>query len=133
MSYFARISGIAVLGVAALAAAPIFAQAQGQAQSGAQQQGQMAPQAQPQAEDFSSDQLQSFADASVKVADIRESAEASMAQASDEEEMTQVRQQAQQDMLAAIDDAGLELEEYNQIARTAQTDPELAQKIQSMQ
>jgi len=34
-------------------------------------------------------------------------------------------------MVAAVEDAGLEVQEFNNIARAAQNDQELAEKIQS--
>jgi|SRR5699024_6921773 len=126
MSRIARISGIAVLGLSALAIVPAFAQSQ------AGQQSQAPSATQQQQQDFSSDQLQSFVDASSSINDIRQSASQELQQAGDEQDREQIRKQAQSDMINAIKDAGLTLEEYNEIGRAAQSNPELAQKLRQM-
>lgn len=126
MSRIARISGIAVLGLSALAIMPAFAQSQ------ATQQGQMPSAAQQQQQDFSSDQLHSFVEASSSINDIRQSASQKMQQAGDKQEREQIRKQAQNSMIKSIKDAGLSLEQYNQIGRAAQSNPELAQKLRQM-
>src|SRR5699024_188514 len=127
MSRIARISGIAVLGLSALAIVPAFAQSQA-----GQQQSQAPSATQQQQQDFYSDQLQSFVDASSSINDIRQSASQELQQAGDEQDREQIRKQAQSDMINAIKDAGLTLEQYNEIGRAAQSNPELAQKLRQM-
>lgn len=109
-------------------AGPAIAQTQG---GGAAQPGQ-APATQ-QAQDFSQSDLQSFAKANSSIRDIRQSAINEIQQANDDDARTQIREQAQQQMLTAIKDAGMTLEQYNTIGRAAQSNPDLASKIQQMQ
>src|SRR5688500_17317915 len=112
--------------MAAATAAPAIAQTQGG------QAGQMQSPTQP-AQDFSQAQLQDFADANARIRDIRQSAMQEMQQADGQDERTQIRKQAQQNMLEAIKDSGLTLESYNQVGRAAQSNPQLARQIQQMQ
>lgn len=126
MTSISRVFGIAALGLAVMMAGPAIAQTQGS------QSGQMPSATQP-TQNFSQKQLQSFADASIEIRDIRQSARQAMQQAGSQNEKTQARKQAQQDMLAAIKDSGLTLKEYNQIGRAARSNPQLAQQIEQMQ
>jgi hypothetical protein len=43
----------------------------------------------------------------------------------------EVQQRAQQQMIDAVEEAGLSVEEYNQIATLMSTDPELQERISS--
>ena len=47
-------------------------------------------------------------------------------------EIVQIQETAQQQMQAAVEEAGLTIEEYNQIAQAAQTDPDIDQALQQL-
>ena len=70
--------------------------------------------AQPQAEAFepTAEQLEAFAAATIDIVKIQEA--------------------VQQQMQAAVEEAGLTIEEYNQIAQAAQTDPDIDQALQQL-
>lgn len=99
--------------------------AQGGAQGGMQQQ---APDI-----DVSEEQVESFAEAQARVAKIGEKWTPRMQEAESSEEVQKARKQAQQEMVIAVENAGLSVQEYNQIARAAQADEELRKKIQDAQ
>ncbi len=46
--------------------------------------------------------------------------------------ITEVHQEAQEDMVEAVTNLGFEVEEFNQMAQTIQEDPELMQRLQGM-
>lgn len=47
-------------------------------------------------------------------------------------DIVQIQETAQQQMQAAVEEAGLTIEEYNQIAQAAQTDPDIDQALQQL-
>jgi hypothetical protein len=47
-------------------------------------------------------------------------------------DIVQIQEAAQQQMQAAVEEAGLTIEEYNQIAQAAQTDPAIDQALQQL-
>jgi hypothetical protein len=47
-------------------------------------------------------------------------------------DIVQIQEAAQQQMQAAVDEAGLTIEEYNAIARAAQTDPDVDQALKEL-
>jgi len=53
-----------------------------------------------------------------------------MRAAESERDIADMRETAREEMMRAIEDHGLTVEQYNQIATAAQDDPELAQRIQ---
>ncbi|WP_052368122.1 DUF4168 domain-containing protein [Algiphilus aromaticivorans] len=97
----------------------------GSAQGGMQQQ---APDI-----DVSDEQVESFAEAQSRVAEIGEKWTPRMQEAESSEDVQKAREQAQQEMVIAVENAGLSVQEYNQIARAAQADEELREKIQEAQ
>ena len=126
MTHISRVFGVAIVALGMLVAGPAIAQTQG---GGA---GQMPSTTQP-AQNFSPAQLQKFADANASIRAIRQSARQEIQQAGSQQERTQIRKQAQGDMLSAIKDAGMTLKQYNSIGRAAQANPQLAQQIEQMQ
>jgi DNA-directed RNA polymerase sigma subunit (sigma70/sigma32) len=103
---------------AGLVAMPAAALAQSD-EPAAQQETQTQPEtqaqpAQPQVEAIqpTDEQLESFATATIDIVQIQET--------------------AQQQMQAAVEEAGLTIEEYNQIAQAAQTDPDIDQALQQL-
>lgn len=97
-------------------------------QSGAQGGMQQAPDI-----EVTDEQVESFAEAQARVAEIGEKWTPRMQEAESSEEVQKAREQAQQEMVIAVENAGLSVQEYNQIARAAQADEELRSKIQDAQ
>lgn len=97
----------------------------------AQQQPQAAPQ-QAQAVDVSDKQLQQFADAQEAVNNIREDAVAKLEQIKDKNEAQQLQQQANQDMISAVKNSGLSVQNYNVIARAVHTNTKLQARLKQL-
>ncbi|MDH4572411.1 MULTISPECIES: DUF4168 domain-containing protein [Salinicola] len=105
-----------------LASAPVMAQES--ADSGAQ--------AQAPAQNFSDDQLQQFADASQDIAMISQDYTEQLQNASDEGEQQKIRQQANDEMVQAVQDSGMSVEQFNSIGQAIQQDPQLMQRVKGM-
>lgn len=86
----------------------------------------------PAAANFDEATLQSYVDASVKLQDIGQDWEGRMAEAGTPEEMTDLQAQAEEEMVAAVEAEGLSAEQYNEITRAAQADPDLYQQLTQM-
>ena len=78
---------------------------------------------------FDDEQIESFTTARADVQKLQQEYASKMQ--ADQEKAVGLKQEAQQKMVAAVEDAGLEVQEFNNIARAAQNDQELAEKIQS--
>lgn len=77
--------------------------------------------------------IELFVEAEKKVADIRDDYQGRIGQVADQpEQAMELQQQAQQKMVKAVEDVGLEVMQYNQIAQLASTDESLRNRIQSM-
>ena len=77
-------------------------------------------------------QLRAFAAAALEVQEIgREWQEAAQA-AGSEAEVETLRDQAQNQMVEAVEGEGLSVDDYNAIVVAAETDPELAARIQTL-
>lgn len=116
---------------AALAAAPAMAQdeedAARQAQPG---EHQFEPQP-PQDTAVSEQQLEQFVDALAEITVIRQTAAVELESAVDMEQAEQVHREAQEQMIEAVENAGLSVDEYNRIATLMGTDAELSQRVHS--
>lgn len=106
-------------------------QGQGQGQQGQGQQGQ-AQQQQPETIDVSDAQLEQFADAQTQIADIQEDFSGRLQDVEDPEKANELQREANEEMTAAVEDAGLDVESFNQIAMAIQNDPELQEKLSEM-
>lgn len=115
----AIVSATAIAFTAAVSGAA-FAQAQ--QQPGAQQQ-----EIQPVTEE----EIKQFARAEQKIATIAEKWQEEMDAVESQEAAEQIQQQAQAEMIAAVEQEGLTAERYNEIYAQAQMDPELAEQIRS--
>ena len=102
-------------------------QPQGQQQPGQQQPGQ--PQAQDPP-DIDDETLETFVDALVATAEREQEAQREMQQAESQQEARQIQEEAMADLQAKVEDAGLTLEEYMQIAQQIQYSPELQQEVE---
>ena len=95
----------------------------------AQQQTQ---QAAPSAEDFTDKQLQQFADASQKIAAISQDYTQRLQKAEDQAKQQEIRKEANEKMIAVVEESGLTVETFNAIGQAVQQDPELMKKVQEM-
>lgn len=121
-----RVLAPAALAIAFGAAGVAVAQ-QGGAQGGAQ--GSMQQQQAPDI-DVSEEQINNFVTAQERVAEIGEKWSPRMENAESSEEANKARQSAQKEMVIAVKNSGLSVQEYNLIARAAQSDPELRKRIE---
>ena len=123
------VSTRAPFGVAAVAALMLgFAgPAAAQAQSGA-------PTAPPvaAATDVSDAQLRTFIDAATEVQSISEKWQARAASTESEEEVEEVRRQATEEMVGAVEEKGMTVDEFNSISKAAEQDPQLKSRIVAM-
>jgi hypothetical protein len=123
MNYRAtRISACAAaLGLAtALAAAPALAEDYDYDTPPPQEQ---------QAAPVSEAKLDQFVTALNEVHAIRNEAAEELEATTDPQDAQEVQQKAQQQMIEAVEEAGLTIEEYNQIATMMSSDPELQERI----
>ena len=97
-----------------------------------QQQRQQQPPSAQQAPDIevSGAQLEKFADAQDSLGEIQQDYRGRMQDVDDPEKANQLRQQANEEMIAMVKDSGLSVEKYNQISRAVQNDQELQQRLQ---
>jgi len=89
-------------------------------------------QAAPQNIEVSEQQLQQFADAQMDLASIQQEFSARLQEVEDPEKARDIQREANQEMTTAVQDAGLDVESFNQIAMAIQNDPELQQQLTSM-
>lgn len=84
----------------------------------------------PQATDIADGDVEKFAEAQGKVQGIKGRYQRQVqANVKEPEKAMAIQQQAQQEMVQAVKDTGLDVRKYNQIAQLAQYDPELRQRI----
>lgn len=100
-----------------LAVAPVAAMAQTQAP------------AQQEMPKIDESQLDSYADAAVRIYDIRVRWEPEIRGAESQEKAMEAQREARTEMIEAVQKEGLSVEEYNSITAAAQRDPDLNQKI----
>jgi GTP1/Obg family GTP-binding protein len=89
--------------------------------SAAVAQGYGAPTQQQQQPSFSDAELQTFAEAAMEVQQINQEYQPQMQQAQTPEEQQSIRDEATEKMVEAIEEKGLSVEQYNEIASAAQT------------
>ncbi|MCW4149401.1 DUF4168 domain-containing protein [Halomonas sp. 18H] len=96
------------------------------------QESSSAEQAQTQAQDFSEQQLQKFADASQEIAVISQEYTKQLQGAEGEDAQKSIRQEANDEMIQAVEESGLEVDTFNTIGQAVQQNPELMKKVQGM-
>jgi hypothetical protein len=101
---------------------------QGGAQGGAGQGG--APMQQTPDVDLSEEQIDTFVSAFVAVQEVRNDFSERLQEAEGESEAQSMQQEAQDEMVQAVEDSGMTVEEYNEVAMALQNDPELMQEVQ---
>jgi hypothetical protein len=75
------------------------------------------------------EQLESFVTATVRIISIQQQAQQQMSASQEPEEQEQVRNQALQMIVAAVEDEGLSVDEYNGIVQQVESDPELGETV----
>lgn len=95
----------------------------------AQQPGFDQPQA--GAADVAEEDLQRFAMAAIQVQQINQIYAPQVQEAQSPEQQEQIRQQANEAAAQAVQEAGLSIEEYNDISRLATQNPQVAEKVTS--
>jgi len=84
---------------------------------------------QPEPVDVSDQQLEQFADAQVEIAGIQQDFSGRLQNVDDPEKAHELQLKANEQMTQAVEEAGLDVESFNQIAMAIQNDPELQQKL----
>jgi hypothetical protein len=84
---------------------------------------------QPAAVQPDEEQLESFVTATVRIISIQQQAQQQMSATAEPEEQEQVRNQALQMIVAAVEDEGLSVDEYNGIVQQVESDPELGETV----
>ncbi len=84
---------------------------------------------QQEAPDVSDAQIDAFVEAHVNVNDVREEYTERLQQAEDQEEAQQLQQEANQAMQEAIEDSGMDIEEYEEVAMAVNADPEVRDDV----
>ncbi|WP_376693452.1 DUF4168 domain-containing protein [Wenzhouxiangella sp. EGI_FJ10409] len=97
-----------------------------------QGQGQGMQQQQQETIDVSDQQLEQFADAQTEISTIQQDFSSRLQNVEDPEKARDLQREANEEMTAAVEDAGLDVESFNQIAMAIQNDPELQQKLTEM-
>lgn len=91
------------------------------------------PQQQPQAQEVSDEQLRQFVEAAGEVQSVQEEYAQQIQSTQEADEAQTLRQEAQEKMVSAVEDAGLSVSEYNLIAQRLQQDQSLAERLQEIQ
>ncbi|MGM0676016.1 DUF4168 domain-containing protein [Ectothiorhodospira marina] len=123
LSLTVAIAGL--LGVGSHAMAQQQGDFQGQQQQPPGMDQQQAPQVDPQT-------LDRFVDAFVAVQRIRDDFSQQLQDVTDEAEAQSLQQEAQEEMISAVQDEGMSVDEYNQVAMSLQNDPAMLQQVQEM-
>ena len=115
--------------VLSMAFAALIASPMALAQEG--QDAQPMPQ-QQEVPEVSDDQIQAFVDAYVAVNEVREEYTARMQEAEDQEAAQALQMEANEAMSAAIEDSGLSVEEYQEVAMAVSADPDVREQVTQM-
>ncbi len=98
------------------------------AQTTGADQSQPAPSQQRAASNISDGELEKFVEASEKVFEIRDEFTEKLSDVKDPKKAQALQMEAQQEMMDAVADTGIEVPVYNEIATRLQTDAELQQR-----
>jgi len=89
-------------------------------------------QQQPPQTDVSDQELSQFAEAQGQISSIQQDFSGRLQEVEDPEKAHELQVQANEEMTAAVEDAGLDVESFNNIAMAIQNDPELQQRLTAM-
>ena len=102
-------------------------------QDSATQQGGSAQQGQAASQNFTDQQLQQFADASQEIAKVSQEYTQRLQEAQgDQAKQQEIRMEANEKMVAIVEESGLDIETFNSIGQAIQQDPELMKRVQQM-
>lgn len=90
------------------------------------------PQEQVESLEVSDQQLEQFVDAVTSVEQVQQEYAAQIQDTQDAEQAQTLRQEAQEEMVSAVEDSGLSVDEFNLIAQQIQTDPALVARLQNI-
>lgn len=93
---------------------------------------QLAQSSEQQSTEFSEAQLETFVDAREQVIQISRKWQDRLNNAESQDELAEAQNAAQEEMVNAVRDQGLSVEDYNLIAEAAQQDPELMDQLNEM-
>ncbi|QEM82758.1 DUF4168 domain-containing protein [Halomonas binhaiensis] len=85
-----------------------------------------------QAQNFADEDLQKFADASQDISAISQDYTQRLQEAEGQEAQQDVRVEANQKMVEAVQQSGLEVDTFNSIGQAIQQDPEMMKRVQEM-
>ncbi|MEE4304765.1 MAG: DUF4168 domain-containing protein [Wenzhouxiangella sp.] len=98
----------------------------------AQEAAQQSQQSAPQTIEVSDQQLQQFADAQMEIASIQKDFRSRLQNVEDPQKAQELQREANEEMTTAVEEVGLDVESFNQIAMSIQNDPELQQELTQM-
>lgn len=78
-------------------------------------------------------QLEAFVVARAEVQEIQQEYTSRLQSAEDDQRAAELQSEAQEKMVTAVEDEGLSVQEFNQIAEAAQNDPEVQEKLQQLE
>lgn len=87
---------------------------------------------QPAASTLKDSNLEKFAAVQKDLESIREEYSAKLGSVSDPSKATELQQEASQSMIEAVENTGLDVETYSQIAQALGNDPELRERVMAM-
>ena len=123
-----RMTGLALIIAMALGSSHALAQDYGNGEG--QDQGMTQSQQQPA--DFSDKELQQFVDLQSKIGDIREEYVSKIENADSEDKARELQQEAQSEMVSAIEAAGMSVQDYNAIAVAYNSNPDVQKRVDKM-
>ena len=82
---------------------------------------------------FSDEKLSKYAQARSEIQAVSKSYRSKMQEAEDQKAAQEMRKEMQDEMMTAVKDNGLSVEEYNEITKAVRQDEELRQKVRSME
>ena len=124
-----RITSLAFALTLGLTGAQALAQDYG---SGEDQQQDPGMEQSQQPADFSDEELQQFVDLQDRIGEIREEYVSQIESAESEDKARQLQQEAQSEMVTAIEDAGMSVQEYNAIAVAYNSNPDIQERVDEM-
>ncbi|MFO7787450.1 MAG: DUF4168 domain-containing protein [Halospina sp.] len=124
-----RITSLALALALGLTGAQALAQDYGSGEEGQQDPGMEQSQ---QPADFSDEELQQFVNLQDSIGEIREEYVSQIEAAESEDKARQLQQEAQSEMVSAIEDAGMSVQEYNAIAVAYNSNPDIQERVDEM-
>ncbi|MGY6629799.1 MAG: DUF4168 domain-containing protein [Wenzhouxiangella sp.] len=93
---------------------------------------QQQPPAPPQTVEVSDQQLEQFADAQIQITEIQQDFAGRLQEVDDPEQAHELQVQANEEMTEAVQEIGLSVQDFNEIAMAIQNDPELQQRLTAL-